>query len=251
LRRTHIVTFVALVALAMLFAGASWGADELSLFGSTGLVLTPTADQLSPAELSTQYHRIDNAGNLYGRRFSPDWGDVTTYGVNVGLTSWLETGITRIQPDNVDNETLFHTKIGLNLKQMTGLRGAPDLAVGVWDWTGQVNRAYYLVLSRRLTLHEDLATTVINGHLGFGDNEDDRGALDGIFGGLDFTVGRSAVVQVEYDAKDFNAMVRYKIGHRLTADAGAVDGKFLIGVSFNTEEDYKRNGSEWGGFGKY
>jgi hypothetical protein len=250
-RRTDGALFVATIALLALLTGASWGADETTLFGSTGLILTPTADVLTAAELSVHYHQVNNAGNLFGRRFSPRWGDTSVFGANVGLTDWLETGITRFDADNVSSQTIFHTKARLELSKMTGLKSAPDVGIGVWDWTGEVNRAYFVVLSRRLTLTEDLVSTVINGHLGYGDNEDDQGALDGIFGGIDFTVGHAALVQVEYDAQDFNALVRYKVGHRLTADAGALDGKFTFGVSYNTEADYKRDGSEWGGFGQY
>ena len=94
--------------------------------------------------------------------------------------------------------------------------------------------------------------TVINAHLGFGDNEEEGGALDGVFGGVDFTVNKQAIIQTEYDGEHFNALVRWKIGHRLSVDGGAVDGDFTYGISFNTEEDYKRDAPEdWGGYSYY
>ena len=196
-------------------------------------------------------HQINDTSNLFGRRFAPPFGDTRLYGVDVGVTDHLEVGVSRVDTRYAGDDTVFRAKYRFELEPLLGTKGAPDVAVGVWDFTSEINRGYFLVLSKRLTLTEQDTRTVINAHLGFGDNEEEAGALDGVFGGVDFTVNKQAIIQAEFDGEQFNALVRWKIGHRLTVDGGAVDGDFTYGISFNTQEDYKRAKEEWGGYSYY
>jgi hypothetical protein len=228
-----------------------WASGEPSISAGTGLVLTPDAHTLGPAEASFGFWQIANTSNLFGRRFSQPLGSTRIYGVNVGVTKHLEAGCSRIETDNADDNTIFNAKYNADLEKLLSAPGAPMVAVGIWDFTGKINRGAYAVISKRLTLTEDETKTVINAHLGFGRNEDRGGALNGPFGGIDFKVNNQAIIQTEYDGAHFNALARWKIGHRLTFNGGAVDGDFTYGVSFNTAEDYKRDKDDWGGDSQY
>jgi hypothetical protein len=215
----RIPSVAAILALCLWIAGAhaqtigvsEWAGGHAaseptpSWYGNTGLVLTPTAVINSPLRASGCYHRVN--------------GDVATqsaYDANVALTSGFEVGVARltnVPPQTplgglLTSQTVVNAKLALDLANWFKVIGGPDVAVGVWDATNKVNRAFYVVASKQLTLKEG-PMGKIGLHLGLGSSSIKHGMLDGVFGGVDLEPFDSALVQLEYDANHFNADLRY------------------------------------------
>ncbi len=97
-----------------------WGADDVrdaakpSWFGTSGMIVVPTAQTLDPQSISAHFHSI-NVDDPNG----DDWMDV--YGANVGITDGLEAGVTHL--DDV-GETLYQAKYNMHLSE---LLDNPDL----------------------------------------------------------------------------------------------------------------------------
>lgn len=199
-----------------------------SWYGSTGLVRIPTAMIAPPLRITAGAHRVE---------FDEDRQDVLT--ANVALLSDLEFGVTRVgnmRPPGegahaLSDEFLFNAKYRINMGGLLDLVAAPQLAVGVWDASDRYNRALYVALSQNIPLGSLGAPSSVNAHIGFGRTEHRTGALDGMFFGVDFSPFPRALLQVEYDAEDFNAAMRYYVSEWLSLDVGVVDGSFGWGVS--------------------
>jgi len=230
------------VALTCLVAGAGaqtigvsdWGKSHAgeqavsSWLGSTGLIVTPTAFVNAPLRLSGGFHRIEQEGT----------GRADVYNANVSITKDLEVGAARltdyavVAPLSTDlvSETVLNGKLRINLMDWFKVVGAPEVAVGVWDMTDRVNRALYVVASKALSLGAG-SSAKLNAHIGFGDTERNFGPLDGLFGGVDFVPFEGTLLQLEYDAVNFNADLRYYPTPQLSADVGYIDGELCWGVS--------------------
>lgn len=206
--------------------GDVWGADQVrdaakpSWFGSSGMIVVPTAQTVAPQSISAHYHSInidDPAGD--------DWMDV--YGANVGITDGLEAGITHL--DTVD-ETLFQAKYNLHLDELLGNPDLPDVAFGSRDIGDKVNRVLFVTVTKDLVINED-RTSLLRATVGYGDVEIPGAPLDGIFGGIDFTPFDYMRVMVEHDGENINASASYWWAKWLCTEVGALDGDFAWGVN--------------------
>jgi hypothetical protein len=200
-----------------------------SWFGSTGLVVIPTAYVLDPATAQVEYHHInaDNNGNPA----------LQIFGGNVGVTSDLEVGVTRFQGietgDSLNpttSKTALNAKYHLQMNKWLNSPDMPDVAVGVFDVTNQFNRAWYVVASKQVNFLES-GPTSLGLHLGYARNEARQGALDGIFGGVDFVPFKNLIAQAEYDSNHFNAAVRYFPTKWFSLDLSSVDSNFGWGAT--------------------
>lgn len=197
-------------------------------FGSTGLVRVPTAMVAPPLRVTGGAHRIE---------LDDESQDILT--ANVGLPYGLEVGVTRIgdmRPRGAgtgarSDEFMFNAKYRINLGGLFELIPAPQVAVGVLDASDRFDRALYVALSHNFPLQTLGAPSSVNAHVGFGRTEHRIGALDGMFFGVDFSPFPRALVQIEYDAEDVNAAMRYYFSEWLAADVGIVDGDFGWGLS--------------------
>jgi len=190
-----------------------------SWFGETGLVVIPTAQTVHPQRIEAHFHRVDR-----------DAGGENAWGANIGLTSNIEAGVTRL--DEI-SETVFQAKLNLDIGDWLTLRGMPQVAIGARDIGDVVDRALYVVLSSALTIKEE-EEAVLSAHLGFGDTTLPGSPLDGIFGGVDFTPFEFLRVQVEHDGENLNAAARYWWSDWLCTDVGSLDGDFGWGVVAET-----------------
>lgn len=211
-----------------LFGGSqSTVSTTASWYGSTGLIVTPSAYIAPLLRVNGGYHQVQL-----------DDYDQDLYSANVAVLSDLEVGISRVnnvvKPDTEGtvNETVFNAKYRLPLGQWLGVGSvAPQVAVGVWDLSDQVNRDYYLVVSQSFGLSRSLPYTNVAAHVGYGQRELAGGSLDGLFAGFEFTPTQSTLLQVEYDADAWNAALRYQPIEWATVDVGVLDGEFGYGLS--------------------
>jgi len=231
-----LLALTSVAALAQGFPTGVWEqpgpemASVASWYGSTGLIITPTA-------LTLPAHKLQ--GGLHSMEF--DVEPQRAWNVNVGVTRNLEVGGARItnvpaRPpfSGYQDETIFNAKYKLDLGRWTGVGAlTPVVAVGAWDFTDEINRALYVVVSKELELPGPRQARVA-AHIGFGKNELEVGPLDGVFGGIELVPMPHALVQIEYDADDINACGRYFVADVLALDVGVVDSDFAWGVTLAT-----------------
>ncbi|MCE5218536.1 hypothetical protein LLH03_16055 [bacterium] len=240
--RLHVVVLTVLCAMLVSVAGAQtlnildWGGTPpettptASWYGSTGLIVVPTALVTTPMKLTGGAHRIQVDGQD---------DDQDVYNVNLALTADLEFGVTRI--DNIKprgflstgltDETVFNAKYNIDLSNYFGLDLAPEFAVGAFDLSDELNRTFYVVASKALKIKDEGALSQFTLHVGWGQTKHNFGALDGFFAGLDFIPFSNAIAQVEWDNAEYNACIRYYPIEWLSLDAGVVDGEFAFGLS--------------------
>lgn len=223
---TAVLVASAAMCAAQMYPGEDiWTAEQArtealpSWFGETGLIVIPTAQTVHPQRIEAHFHRVEF-----------DAGCDNVWGANIGLTSNIEAGVTRL---DAVGETVFQAKLNLDIGDWLTLRGMPQIAIGARDIGDEVDRALYVVLSSALTIKEE-EEAVLSAHLGFGDTTLRGSPLDGIFGGVDFTPFDFLRVQVEHDGENLNAAARYWWSDWLCTDVGSLDGDFGWGVVAET-----------------
>lgn len=195
-----------------------------SWYGSVGLIATPSA-ALPPASGATaQYHRIQR---------DPD--DINVWGVNFGVTDWLEAGGTRVDISGDGGKTIGNLKLKVPAAKLLENPVFPEVAVGCFDVTNELNRAFYVVLSKSFALEQTGYLPRINLHLGFADNKTDDGALDGVFAGIEFNAMKFGIVQAEWDGEAFNADLRINASSHLSFDVGLLDSDLGYGASYKSQ----------------
>lgn len=208
-----------------------WEADKSeqtgtsSWFGNVGMIVTPTAAIPAPSAATAQWHRVDR-----------DSGDVDVIGVNFGVTNWLEIGGARIDDEAAeDAEEIANVKVLLPVAKWFDEANWPTVAIGAVDVSNEINRSYYMVLSKAFPMGaatEDAKQLKV--HLGVADSDTEEGALDGVFGGIEFAAFRHALVQAEYDGDAFNAALRYTPMGRVSIDVGTLDSDFGFGLTYRS-----------------
>lgn len=202
-------------------ADASQAATS-SWFGNVGLIVTPSAYIPAPSAATVQWHAIDRDG-----------GDVNIFGVNFGVGEWLELGAARVDPEGADAEEIGNVKVRVPLSDWLELPEVPSVAIGALDVSDEINRSLYFVLSKDFPIGDELDRRV-SLHVGVGDNKTNVGALDGLFGGIEFAAFRYGLIQAEYDGDDFNAALRYNATPRFSLDVGTLDGDFGFGATYRS-----------------
>ena len=103
----------------------------------------------------------------------------------------------------------------------------------MWDCANELNRSYYLVLSKEVPVEEDTGRAM-SVHVGLGNNDRDGGPLDGIFGGVELVPFDESLLQIEYDGDDINGALRYYPASWISLDIGIISDDFGWGVSAST-----------------
>jgi hypothetical protein len=193
------------------------------------MLVIPTADFLGPNGISAHAHYID-------LEESDDWEAV--FGANVSIIRGLEAGLTQLSEAYTgtgSDETLFQAKYAVDLEGLMDIGPeAPALAIGGRDLGDELNRTYYVVMTKDF-MQDEYTGNAVTATLGFGDSENGGDApLDGIFGGVDVTPFEFARLQLEHDGENFNAVLRYAWSEWAVTEIGALDGDLGLGVSLQT-----------------
>ncbi|HEY3398538.1 MAG TPA: hypothetical protein VGM19_12860 [Armatimonadota bacterium] len=202
-----------------------------SYWGSTGLLLTPTAMVERPLKFSAFWHEVNT-----------DPSNQTFIGLSVGLPFGFEVSGVRMQdlpplpatPESFRDETILNAKYQVPLGPIVGNPLAPKVAIGVIDANNDFNRVIYVAASRSFTLTQQ-SNAALNVHLGWGNSNHGDARLDGFFGGVDLAPVPSVLLQAEYDAKNLNAGVRWYPRSWGSIDLGVVGNGFAWGATLRSD----------------
>ncbi len=215
--RMRISTAVVLT-LALMLSGTAVMAQDVTnnWIGATGLVIAPSADTAPDGELMASFNWIDTSG-----RSTSVWSAL------FGITENFEAGVAHVRSGG-SSETIGNLKYDLNLQRLSGSPQAPDLAIGVWDLGDDIDRAWYVVLS------DDFGAQMTAARWSIGIADSSGGILDGLFGGAQFAVAESGLLQVDYDGDNLNAAYRHQIADQFRVGVGLIDGDLGLNATLTT-----------------
>jgi Exopolysaccharide biosynthesis protein YbjH len=181
-----------------------------NFLGSTGLFRVPTSDVAAERSYGVHVHGIK---------------DLTTYGVNFGLTKALEAGVTAFDPRHGSTKLFGDAKY--QLARETGK--SPAIAVGVVDIGDTVDISGYGIISKGFGRVEAAGHGFsLRGHVGYGTGL----YKENVIGGVDLGFSDSLVLIGEYDGHDVNGGGRLSLGRGVRVDLGVLRGKFGAGLAY-------------------
>lgn len=185
-----------------------------NFFGSTGLLVIPTADVIRQREWNVHVHGTDT---------------ITSYGVNFGVFQKFELGVTGADPDSGSAKALINLKYQL----LTETPKLPAIAIGSVDISDEfdLDPSIYAVVSKSFgKLGANTGSGYqLRGHLGYGAGIYD----DKPFGGLDLVINPRLSLMGEIANDDFNFGARIGLSQEVRVDLAVLDGDFGAGISFN------------------
>lgn len=207
----------------------------MSWYGPTGLIAIPSALVGPPVSGQASIHWVNTNWTISGRE-----EDLLVYGASVALTGNVELAVTRMEnvpvavagSQQFKDATLIHAKYNVDLGRWARVAQAPEVAFGVWDIGDEVNRAYYVAVTKPLHLREPEGPVDLTLTIGYGNNEADAGALDGLFAGVELAPAPMVKIQAEYDAEDFNACIRFFPTRNLSIDVATIDSDLGVGATY-------------------
>jgi hypothetical protein len=181
-----------------------------NVFGSTGLLLTPTADVLNQGEWNVHAHFINR-------------DDLSTWGGNYAPFQNLEVGLTGVHFQGGGTRGIINGKYRLVPEKLN----MPALAIGVVDASERLNNdaTIYGVVSK--TFGTDMAHP-IRLHLGYGNGIYDKNVI----GGADFLLNPRVLLMGEYDGDKVNFGVRAGLTPEIRVELGSYDSDFGGGISY-------------------
>ncbi|MEA3403253.1 MAG: hypothetical protein U9R79_18570 [Armatimonadota bacterium] len=205
--------------------GELWDAEDVrqtpitGWFGTSGLVVVPTAEVLEYQDMQVHFTAVDDE--------DLDWQYV--WGANTCILPGLEAGVTMLDdaytPAEVDSELVFQAKYQLDLQEFLELsEDFPTVAIGGRDLADDVNRAVYVTFTKDLTATRE-PESAVRLTVGLGETEIGDAPLDGLFAGVDMTPFDFARLQLEHDGENFNAALRYWWSEWAITGIGVVDGQ--------------------------
>ncbi len=192
-----------------------------SFFGYTGLVVVPTGEALDKDDYNVAVFAL-------GLDEGPD---LNVYAANVGVDEALEVGFTRLDPERGSGETFINAKY----RVMSETTDHPCLAVGVVDFTDEVDSTVYVVASKSLFEKYRMSfDEVVSARLDVGIG---GGQFDGLFAGLSAAVGERVRVSAEYDSDDVNFGAGLALNEDFRAHIAGLNGFDDIGLGISYSRD--------------
>jgi hypothetical protein len=176
------------------------------LLGTTGLVTIPTARTQMDGTLSAGISYFDRKHLEYFQGSK----NVAMVWVNLTFLPFLELSIRVNKPLNLDRKYTIDRTPMLRLRVLNEKRFLPAIAIGIYDipsttvWNTVYFNATFLVLSKKINefdLHFGYAPRIIKARLY---------QLDGLFGGVSYTLNKSICFLAEYNTNTVNAGVQFQ-----------------------------------------
>lgn len=194
-----------------------------TMYGYSGLLLTPTAQIHQDGELAFGISRIPL---LYAPNYHGGSYDRTVLFASMGFLPFLEGTFGFVRPDNMQGGVGDRTMTArLRLWRQNGWR--PALALGMQDFfaieelelepvSSQHFASTYAVLSHEIPVSHPLVHQV-SAHLGYGTDwlpSNDR-HLNGWFGGVRWAPVPQFELMLEYDSQSINSGIRFFLCSRV------------------------------------
>jgi len=226
-----------LVPLFLLLTGGEAGAADRSeakeqsaywfptLLGTTGLIMTPTADVLPSESVLFGLTLTNKTWSYFDRGDSDNY----TYFFVVGFLPRVEISVhaTYAPKDRLissgDTQGTNDRGASGRLLLLTEGDRRPALAVGIDDVRGTRRfHSLYAVTSKGVRLPSHF---LIRGSLGFGSDqlEAQNHILDGVFGGAEIRYEDMVGIALDYDTEKWNTCFRLVLFQRLAAYAAFLD----------------------------
>lgn len=199
-----------------------------SLWSTNGLVLIPSASQLSQGGYTISFLKLSLRDN------SEKYDLVTG---SIGLMDYIEIGVASLEAEKknkiagalkyrITKETGTNPGVGIgvvHLPKEMYILGRENMAI-------ESDTTYYVVVSQKLTWPREFVKKYsLQGHIGYGEKQ----VYDGLFGGLELTYSRILKLLCEYDTKNINFGVNFSISPGIMA-RGVLTDKFW-GLGFIVE----------------
>lgn len=188
------------------------GMTAMSMFGTTGLVLIPTANILPDGKLALGISYTDEK---YGKYSSRHTAQIASY-ATLGYLPFLEVSLRVTKYPNLPWSENYRSAVermaSVKLQVFREKRFFPSVVLGVNDLYGksiQYNAQYFVIsklvnppLLKHIGIHIGYAPNPIKSKRIY------NYSLQGIFAGLETQLYKSISAMLEYDSKKFNIGLR-------------------------------------------
>lgn len=188
-----------------------------TVYGTTGLVKTPTAYTLKSGEVAIGYVQF---ADLFKKKYGDESFRQWTAHANIGFMSTFEAGIrvvgvpkVPVFDSNLPYEYYIDRIVNVKFAFLHERTILPQFAIGIQDAIGtRIFNATYLVASKKIAFSKVVACKL---SLGYGKklieyifDTPDNYRLLGFFGGVEVDMMHRVALMIEYDSKKINAGVR-------------------------------------------
>jgi hypothetical protein len=229
-RIVPVVTAATLVCLCS--PGGIAGAAQLSLSGTSGMLMTPTADIAADRSFTAGMLFVDKKEAVEYRDSFDNLAYFVTLGylprieISMRLTVFLESSFSLEEPDRLIKDRMFSVKI-----QAFEENGHwPALALGSEDLTGTKRfHTLFAVASKGLSLGRAGPMRL---HLGAGTDwiDAENYPLKGVFGGLAKALWKGGELLAEYDTDKVNIGLRVEPVSSVTLLVSALNAESFAGA---------------------
>lgn len=200
-----------------------------SLWSTSGLVIIPSAKQLTQGGYTISFSKIDY------KDISTKCNLITG---SFGLMDFIEVGIASLE---MEQKNKMAGALKYKITRETGTNpgvgiGAIHLprelyVLGRKEKAQESDTTYYVVVSQKLIWPREFVKKYsLHGHLGYGEKQ----VYDGLFGGLEVTYSRFLKLLFEYDTKNINFGANFFISPGIVA-RGVWSSSDFWGVGFVVE----------------
>jgi hypothetical protein len=204
---------VVIVAFALLVA------LSVSQVQADRLILVPTGSVLNSGAIKAEAaFRSSNGDSI----FVPKDADQINW-LNLGISRFELDARRLVRSDGMDKDT-----VGFEASVLPETLLTPAIGIGIRDITNELERGYYLAVTKTVPLTNKLPTPIhdIKLHGGFGL----KGELDGIFLGAEAGLPMGLKVTAEVVDSKINASLGWSPISKITLKAYELDGKLFYGA---------------------
>ena len=219
------LVFLFVVVSIMVYPPAYLKAQDLSFFGHSGLIYTPSAYLSNWGDLNIGITHYPAATSFtFERGESPE----RSFWAHLGFLPFGEISLKLTKPYNSSDKNygIGDRSISFRLQILKEKQNRPAILIGVQDpfSVSSFFNTNYIVLSKK---HE-IKQIEINANLGYGFKiEEARGhVLQGIFGGMQ-AKWRQLRIMAEYDADRINFGMGYQYGEWVSTNLALINGRYL------------------------
>ena len=182
------------------------------------LILIPTGSVLDSGAIKAEAAFRSSDGSSI---FVPRDADQINW-ANIGI-SRFEVDARRLVAGGLDKIT-----VGIEAGVLPETLITPGVGIGIRDLTDELERSYYLAVTKTVPLSDKLPLPIhdVKVHGGFGIN----GELGGFFAGGQVGLPMNLTLCAEYDSENFNAALKWSPVSKIGLKVYTLDSEFFYGA---------------------